>query len=132
MNQQNLGQLLQKIDLIPMASVTATANGTGVDIQQWVGQLAVYLACKNTAGTSPTLDVTLEDSADGSTGWAAISGAAFTQVTDANTAAAVLLQINVNADACKRYIRAVKTIGGSSNPAFMTACFAVGVKQVRS
>jgi hypothetical protein len=128
---QNLGTHLQTIDLIPMASVTATANGTGVDVQQFVGSIAVMLACKSTAGTTPTLDIKLQSSADNSTGWADISGAAFTQVTDAGTSAATLEKISVNVDACERYIRAVKTIGGTSSPAFMTTCVATGVKQVR-
>lgn len=128
---QNLCTHLQTINLIPMASVTATANGTGVDLQQFVGSVAVTLAAKNTAGTTPTLDVKLQGSADNSTGWADISGAAFTQVTDANTAAATLEKIVLNVDACPRYVRAVKTIGGTSSPAFMTTCVGVGVKQVR-
>ncbi|MFA5941420.1 MAG: hypothetical protein WC809_18865 [Sinimarinibacterium sp.] len=131
MNVQNLGQILTAIDLIPLASVTADGNGTGVDIQQFDGELAVFLACKNTAGATPTLDVTLEDSADNSS-FAAIAGAAFTQVTDADTSAAVLLKLTIRADQVRRYIRAVKDIGGTSSPAFMTACFAVGTKQVRS
>lgn len=128
---QNIGTHLQTIDLIPMASVTGDGNGTGVDLQQFVGSVAVLLSCKNTAGTTPTLDVKLQDSADNSTGWADISGAAFTQVTDANTSAATLEKIVLNVDSCARYVRTVKDIGGTSSPAFMTTCVAVGVKQVR-
>lgn len=130
MNDEHLGQLLQTVHLLPMQSVTATGNGTGVDIRDFVGELAVLLTAKNTAGATPTLDVTLEHSDDDST-YAAISGAAFTQVTDAGTLAAVLEKITVRADQVKRYVRAVKTLGGTTSPAFMTACVAVGVKQVR-
>lgn len=131
MNQQNLGTVLQTIDLLPMQSAGATANGTGVDCQQFVGSIAVALAAKATAGSSPTLDVKLQSSADNSTGWADISGAVFTQVTDAGSSAATLEKIAVNVDACERYIRAVKTVGGTSSPAFDVTCVALGVKQVR-
>lgn len=130
MIDDNLGQLLQTVHLLPMQSVTATANGSGVDIRDFVGELAVLLTAKNTAGTTPTLDVTLEHSDDDSI-YAAISGAAFTQVTDAGTLAAVLQKITVRADQVKRYIRPVTTIGGTASPAFMAACVAVGVKQTR-
>ena len=131
MHEGNVGQMLSTIDLLPMQSVTATGNGTGVDVQQFVGEISVLLASKATAGTTPTLDVTLEDSADNST-FAAISGAAFTQVTDAGTSAAVLHKITLKVGGVKRYIRAVKTLGGTSSPAFMTTCIAEGVKQVIS
>lgn len=129
MNEQNIGQLLQTINLLPMQDVQATANGTGVDVRHFVGELALYLAAKATAGTSPTLDVTIEESDDDSS-YAAVSGAAFTQVTDADTSAAVLHKITLDVNARKRYLRAVKTAGGT-DPAFDVACFGVGVKQVR-
>jgi hypothetical protein len=131
MNQQNIGTALQTINLLAMQSAGATANGTGVDCQQFVGGIAVVLAAKCTAGTTPTLDVKLQSSADNSTGWADISGAAFTQVTDAGSSAAVLEKIAVNVDACERYVRAVKTVGGTDTPAFDVTCVAVGVQQVR-
>lgn len=129
MHEANVGQMLSTIDLLPMQSVTATGNGTGVDVQQFVGEISVLLASKATAGTTPTLDVKLQDSADNST-FADIAGAAFTQVTDAGSSAAVLHKITVNVGAVKRYIRAVKTIGGTASPAFMTTCVGEGVKQV--
>lgn len=129
MNEQNIGQLLQTINLLPMQAVTATGNGTGVDVREFVGEIALYLAAKNTAGTTPTLDVTIEESDDNST-YAAVAGAAFTQVTDAGTLAAVLHKLTLDVGSRKRYLRAVKTVSGDS-AAFDAACIAVGVKQVR-
>ena len=128
MNNQNIGQSLQLLDLLLMQSVTATGNGTGVDLLGYEGEIAVILSAKNTAGVTPTLDVKLQDSADNST-FTDISGAAFTQVTDAGTSAAVSEKIVIKSDQVKRYVRAVKTIGGTSSPAFDTACHAVGVKK---
>lgn len=130
MPSHNIGQILQTIDLIPMQSVTATGNGTGVDVTQFTGEIAVLLACKATAGTTPTLDVKLQDSDTLGGTYADISGATFTQVTDAGSSAAVLLKIAVKVDSAKNFIRAVRTAGGTS-PAFMTTCVAVGLKQVR-
>lgn len=127
---RSLGTNLQTIDLLPMQSVTADGNGTGVLVTDFVGGLAVILRAKNTAGSTPTLDIKLQESDDDST-YTDISGAAFTQVTDAGTLAAVSEKIVVNVEACKKYIRAVIDIGGTSSPAFMTTCVAVGVKQVR-
>ena len=128
MHEANVGQMLSTIDLLPMQSVTATGNGTGVDVQQFVGEISVLLASKATAGTTPTLTVKLQDSADNST-FADIAGAVFTQVTDAGSSAAVLHKITLNVGTVARYIRAVKTAGGTS-PAFMTTCIGEGVKQV--
>lgn len=129
-NDRNIATHQQTIELLPMQSVTGDGNGTGVLVTEYVGSLAVILTCKNTAGTTPTLDIKLQESDDNST-YTDISGAAFTQVTDAGTSAATIEKIVVNVDACKKYIRAVKDIGGASSPAFMTSCVALGVKQVR-
>lgn len=129
-NDRNIATHQQTIELLPMQSVTGDGNGTGVLVTDYVGSLAVILTCKNTAGTTPTLDIKLQESDDNST-YTDISGATFTQVTDAGTAAATIEKIVVNVDACKKYIRAVKDIGGTSSPAFMTSCVALGVKQVR-
>lgn len=131
MNQNTLGSVLQTINLLPMASVTSTGNGTGVDVTDYVGSLAVILSAKNTAGTTPTLDIKLQESDDNST-FTDIAGATFTQVTDAGTLAATIEKIEVKVDSAKRYIRAAKTIGGTSSPAFMTSLVAVGVKQYRT
>jgi hypothetical protein len=128
--EQNLGQYLHTVALLPAQSVTADGNGPGVDVREFTGEMAVFLAAKNTAGTTPTLDVKLQDSDDDST-YADVAGATFTQVTDAGTLAAVLHKITVNASALKRYVRAVADIGGTDSPAFLASCFAVGVKQVR-
>lgn len=130
MNDEHLGQLLQPLHLLPQQAITVTGNGGGIDIRDYVGELAVVLTAKNVAGTTPTLDVKLQDSDDDST-YADVTGAVFAQVTDAGTLAATVEKIAVRADTLKRYIRAVKTIGGTSSPQFIAGCVALGVKQVR-
>lgn len=124
MISQNLGDILQVIQVLAPARKTASENGTGIDMQQYVGDVKVILSSSAGGGTSPTLDVKLQDSDDNST-FADISGATFTQVT----ATASTQAITLNIDAAKRYIRAVTTIGGTS-PTFDMALVAVGVKQV--
>lgn len=123
MNLQTIMDMLTLLNLFPSAARTATANGTGVDLQQYSGDVAVVLDSAAGTGTSPTLDVKLQDSADNST-FADITSATFTQVTGT----AAQQKIVINKDAAKRYVRAVATIGGTS-PSFTFSVNAVGVKK---
>lgn len=130
--KQNLGQLLKVIELQPIASVGATGNGTGVNIRDFDGELLVMLSAQNVSGTTPTLDCKLQHSDDdgASDAYADISGAAFTQVTDAGSKAAVRLTQTIRADQVKAFIRLVKTLSGSSS--FLVSSHAIGLKQVES
>lgn len=94
------------------AARTSTANGTGVDLQG-AADVLVVLNNGTTSGTSPTLDVKIQDSADNST-FADVTGLTFTQVTAALTNPVTL---QVDPRAVRRYIRAVATIGGTT-PSF--------------
>lgn len=97
--------------------VTATTNGTGVDTLGYRDGMVV-LEVGTVSGTTPTLDVKLQESDDNSS-WADITGATFTQVTASNSSQVKRLkELNV---ARKRYIRAVATIAGTS-PSFDFAC----------
>ncbi len=119
-----LQQALDKLALIaghPTAARTATGQTSGIDLQTYDGDVVFLLDSAAGSGTSPTLDVTIEDSADNSS-FAAISGAAFTQVT--GTASAQKLV--VNKDNARRYVRVKYTIGGTS-PSFTFSVNAVGV-----
>jgi hypothetical protein len=121
----NVGDTTSVEEILPGVRVTATGNGTGVDVKDYVGKAKVVLISSAGGGSTPTLDVKLQDSPDNSA-WTDISGAAFTQVTDAaDSTEAISLDLN-NAN---RYIRAVKTVAGSS-PTFDCGLVMVGVKQV--
>jgi hypothetical protein len=130
MNDNHIGAALQTLALVPMADITETTSGTGIDVTDYVGTIAVALSAKNVAGTSPTLIVKLQDSADNST-FADITGAVFTTVTAAGTKASTLQTISVSIDSAAKYIRAVQTIGGTDAPEFLLSCTAFGVKQYR-
>jgi hypothetical protein len=98
--------------LRPQSLGSGATNGTGVDTQGY-NDAMVVLETGAVSGTSPTLDVKLQESDDNST-FADISGATFTQVTAANSSQVMrLAELNVTR---KRYIRAVGTVGGSSTP----------------
>lgn len=110
------------VELIPAQAATSTVTGSAVDVQDYRGKVKVILATSIGGGTTPTLNVKLQDSADGSTGWADISGATFTEVTDSADATE---SIGVVLDSSKRYIRAVGTIAGTS-PTYSFAVVMVG------
>ena len=98
--------------LLPVQTIaTATAtNGAAVDVRQYDGEIAAIL---NSAAMSAadTMDVKLQESADGSTDWQDIAGAAFTQVTDAGAAHE---KIGVNTRSTRGFIRAVATTVGTT------------------
>lgn len=124
---RNLHGGVDVLELLPGARRTATANGSGVDLKDYDGKLKVILATSLGGGTTPTLDVKLQDSADNST-FADISGATFTQVTDsADATEAIGLEVTPR----DRYIRAVVTISGTS-PTFDCAVIAVGAKKYQT
>ena len=123
---QNYHDSSNILTLLAPLSRDATANGSAIDVKDYVGKLKVVLQSTLGTGTDPTLDVTIEESADGSTNWTAISGAAFTQVTDG---AAAVEAIGVSVDGAMRYIRAVATIDGTT-PAFVCSVIAIGRKQI--
>lgn len=102
---------------------TATVTGAAVDIRDYTGSLKVIQDVGTVSGTTPTLDGKIQDSADGSTGWADVTGATFTQVTASDSQQA----IGLDTRACKRYVRYVGTIAGTT-PSFNVAALFVGQK----
>jgi len=114
------------LSLLDPADRSATANGSAVDILHYEGHATAIIQSAAGTGTTPTLDVKLQDSSDGSTGWADITGAAFAQVTNAAASRQI---VKFNASAAKRYIRAVATVGGTT-PSFACAVSFIGKKQI--
>ena len=110
----NLGSKTYVGSILPADSRNADANGTGFDLQgsnDAEGEAIVILDSEAGSGTSPTLDVKLQESSDNST-FTDISGKAFTQVTDS---AASLQKLTINTNDTERYIRAVVDVGGTSH-----------------
>lgn len=122
-----LRQALDKLELVNFhatAARTATGSATGVDMQQYDGDVVLVLDSAAGTGTTPTLAVTVETSDSLGSGYSAITGAAFTQVT--TTAAQQKLVISK--DEAKRYVRVTYTIGGST-PSFTFSVNGVCVKK---
>jgi len=123
----NLGdQLGVKTLKVSGTDTAASTNGSAVDLQAWADEFAIVLnSAKGSGNADNTLDVKIQDSADGSTGWNDISGAAFTQVLGSSgTDSTQLMSLNKNE--IKRYIRYVSTMAGTSK-SFAWGCIAVGL-----
>ena len=110
-----------------LAAGTYTISGesAGIDLQGYQGVLKIVLDSGAGGGTTPTLDVKIQDSADNST-FADVLGKVFAQVTGAS---ASIQSLAIDTRAVKRYIREDLTITGTS-PTFGLAITAVGQKQI--
>lgn len=123
MINRNIGSNATLYTLLANAAArAATATGTGVDITACRGQIVVLLDAA-AASAGDTLDVTLEESDTLGSGYTAITGGAFTQVT---SGAASQQKISLNADSLKTYIRAVATIAGNGGEAIIVGVLALG------
>lgn len=95
---------------------SGATNGTAVDFgaAQDLG-LRAYLQVVSFTGTDAT--VTIQDSADGSTGWGAVGSGAFTQITSGPTTERIETGATENV---KRYLRATtSTTGGFTDLQFV-------------
>ena len=99
-------------DMLILDAMTSRLEGaevftTAVDVRNYVGiTTAILLAIATTAGT---LAVKLQDSANGSTGWADIVGAAFASVTAGPSAQ----RLAFNVGACRGFVRLSITVTGA-------------------
>jgi hypothetical protein len=116
---RNAGAYVKPVHaLSPAASSAATRNSAAIDRLGFESAvLVVQSGATSGTPTTQTLDAKLQDSADGSTGWADYSppqgSAAVTQVTAADTTA----RVNVDLSGAKRYVRVAQTVaftGGTS------------------
>lgn len=109
-------------EILPAQRITATGNQSSVDMQDYRGIVVFTLLSSAGGGTSPTLDIILQDSPDNST-WTA--NTTFTRVTDAADSHEVL---KVNIDESDRYFRARAVVSGTT-PTFDCGVTATGLKQ---
>lgn len=121
--QQNL-EKLEISAAVASASVTATATSSAIDLKEFDGDVLLVLNCAAGTGSSPTLDIKVQDSDETGGTYADLSGATFTQVTDS----ASVQTLEVNKDECKRFIKIVQTVGGSS-PVFVYGISLIGAKK---
>jgi hypothetical protein len=99
-------------------SPTAVATGAAVDMRDYAGRAALLLLSNGAAsGTTPTLDVKLRHSHDGTT-WADVTDAAFDQITAVDLADADK-KLVVDCDQLRRYVEGYAAIGGTAAPTFV-------------
>lgn len=115
-------------ELLAPATRTTSANGSAVDVTAYEGSLLATVHSAAGTGTNPTLDVKLQDSADGSTDWQDVTGAVFAQIDD--TAGGSIQGIQVDKGKCRQYVRAVATIAGTT-PSFLCAVAIAGLPKYR-
>ena len=108
--------------LVP-AVRTSSGDGVSADMKDYIGGAEATLDVGAASGTTPTLNVKLQDSEDDSS-FADIVGATFAEVTAANK----IESIRFDVDAARRHVRAVATIAGSS-PSFACGVTLKGIKQ---
>lgn len=109
-HQQTL-EKLQHFPLHPVASESTTFTGATTniaDLKDFDGDIQIILD-SGAAAASGTMTGKIQDSADGSTGWADVTGGGFTAVAQA----AAKQVLTINRDGIKRYIRFVGTIAAS-------------------
>lgn len=109
-----------KVIAAPSAAITASGNGSAVDVGDYQGLCLIAL---NAVGTAGTTTVSLQHSADGSNDWTDVANTGFTAVGVATSEQT----IKFNADRFKKFVRAKYVSAGSGSA--ICAISLVGMKQ---
>ncbi len=102
---------LTLVNILPVANITVTTQGAAFDVRQATGMGQFLLMADAGGGASRTLDMIIEDSADGSTGWATFG--VFPQ--QVQPAAALCLGLILNLDAARGFVRANAVLANVTN-----------------
>jgi hypothetical protein len=102
---------------------TANYTGTAFDTKDYEGSAKVIVDVGAVSGTTPTLDLKLQESDTSGGSYTDIAGATAAQMTATGVA-----EINYNANQAKRWIRVAGTITGTS-PSFANSELFVGFKK---
>jgi hypothetical protein len=106
--------------LLPITTLTTSGNGPAIDVRQLSGVGAVVLDVSAGTGTAPTLTGNVQDSPDGTTGWATIPGS----FLGSFTTVAGQTKLGVNWNSCRGWVRLNYTIGGTT-PSYTVSAMAV-------
>lgn len=116
-----------RLSLVSQAR-TASANGSAVDTAERGGCDDVLVVVMTGTITDGTHTISVEESADGSTGWAAIPAARIRGTAPVlDTAAADDNSVQTyGAETSLRYVRVVTTVGGATTGGVYGACVICG------
>jgi hypothetical protein len=109
--------------LLEAQTLAASANGPAVNLAGFEGNIDVIARIGTPSGTTPTLSLQLQTSADGSTAWSNVG-----PVLGAFTSTGGGVSANLNPAACLQYVRVVATISGTT-PAYPLAVLYIGNQQ---
>ena len=124
MTISDINSNLTQTAVVAIAAKTSTVTSSAVDLRTYKGGVIVQQLVGVVSGTSPTLDGKIQTSADGSTGWADISGATFTQVTATDSFQKIGFVLNETLG----YVRYVGTITGTT-PSFTMGVALLAAKE---
>lgn len=121
----DIGAEIKTVAGIPPTNAGAGAiNGAAID-RQGFQSCTLQAACGAASGgpSAQTVDAKLQHSADGSTGWADIAGAAVTQMAADNGDE----EVDVDLSVARRYLRVVSTVAltGGTTPKLPVAATVV-------
>jgi hypothetical protein len=115
------------IELAANAVRTSTLTGSAVDVRKYAGMGQIILSTSAaTAGTTPTLNVKIQESATSGGSYTDVPGATFSQVTGA---ADLTQMIPFDFDACKGFVKVIGTIAGTDTPTYGFSVTAVANRQ---
>lgn len=121
---QDINSPLTQTSVSGIAARTSTLTTSSVDVRSYKGGLIVEQLVGVVSGTTPTLAGKIQTSADGSTGWADITGETFTSVTATDS----FQKIGFDVRETHGYIRYVGTIAGTT-PSFTMGVVLLGQKE---
>lgn len=113
---------------IQNASLTVTANSTGLDVSDYEGVIAVSLRVASITGT-PTLDTAVKHSATSGGSYAQAVKTDGTNAIFTQFAAAGGQRILIDTNGILGFLRLEHTVGGGS-PVLNVTAFVTGVKKV--
>jgi len=120
----------EKISLFPTLARTTTANGNSHDRIGEHGKAMALIDSAVGTGTTPTLDVSFEDSDDDTT-FAAVAAALVGPVVQITDGGASFQAVELDLDGMRRFIRAVATIAGTT-PSFTFSVSLVAAPRERA
>lgn len=123
--------IVAKKSLSPVARTDGTANGTAVDRVVSSGTGDAVLVVSTGTITDGSHAITIQESADGSTGWANVAAANLQGSLPTVVAANDDTVFEVGIRPTQRYLRAVATSTGSTTGGVFACAFILGASRVK-